>query len=352
MRCRSLFAALALVATLVVPAFADRPANGDAEIGGVLRLVAAGVSDEVIVKHIRAAGYVFDLTTDDIVDLRHQGVSDTVLEAMLDTAIDNIDNNPNGPRSATNSANNDAGDDVDRATTTVTLSAGWFSPWYQYPYAWGSYYDPFPVCYSYYYYPFRFCNSWGYYGHNRGYYYCDGWAGYRWWDDIGWYDQCRTRPGCRIPIHRTDRLTWQAGRALPANHGIGRVRMHNAGEVYRPRRERWSSAPRLDERFDRSRLQVRQPGGSSEAVGAPRGRTPESVQGPRSHIPEPAQTPRQSPPPPAAPRNSSGHESAPAPSPRGSMSPPPSSVPPAAGRSGGVSMAPRGEPGGRSRLRP
>ncbi len=354
MKCRSFVFACALVATMVAPVFADRAANGDDEIGAVLRLVAAGVSDEVIVKHIRAAGYVFDLTTDDIVDLRHQGVSDTLLAAMIDTSIDNGD----APRSTPN-RESDVDDDSGDTTTQVTLSAGWFSPWYQYPYAWGSYYDPFPTCYSYYYYPFRFCHSWGYYGSNRGYYYCDTWAGYRWWDNVGWYNQCASRPGCRIPIHRTDGLSWQAGRALPANHGVGRVRTRNASEIARPRREHWSSASRLDNRFDRTRTRVSAPVNSSEPAHAPRGRGSESVQAPRSRASEPTRAPREYSPPAAAPREFSppaaaprGHESAPAPSPRGSMSPPPSSAPPAAARGAGVSMPARGESGGRSRVRP
>ncbi len=54
----------------------------------VAKLAAAGVGDEVIICKIKAAGAVFDLSTDDILTLKQAKVSDTVIAAMLRTKIE------------------------------------------------------------------------------------------------------------------------------------------------------------------------------------------------------------------------------------------------------------------------
>jgi hypothetical protein len=189
---------------LAWPAGAGPLEDQEAQIEEILRLVDEGVSDDVIVKHIRASGYVFDLLADDILDLRDRGVSDVVIEAMLDTALENTDPADRRERPR----------DRDRQShVDVVLSAGYFSPWYYYPYAWGYYYDPFPVYYSYYYYPFRYGWSWGWYGSCHNYWYRHHWRRYR-WDDPAWYPVARHASWVRVP--RSGRQ-WSATRTPRAD---------------------------------------------------------------------------------------------------------------------------------------
>jgi len=81
---RALAAVVMLVASAVAsPAWAGQAAavtNAD-----VVRMVAAGLSDDVVVRAIRAApATAFDITPNGIVDLHAQKVSDRVIAAMLD----------------------------------------------------------------------------------------------------------------------------------------------------------------------------------------------------------------------------------------------------------------------------
>jgi hypothetical protein len=52
----------------------------------VKRLVAAGISDGVIVEYIHKNGPVQPLTSQDLIDLRQANVSEEVLAAMLEPA--------------------------------------------------------------------------------------------------------------------------------------------------------------------------------------------------------------------------------------------------------------------------
>src|SRR5262245_14085959 len=83
---------IALIASLVLGlsglGWAGQLEDQQAEIQDILRLVEQGVSGEIIITHIQARGFVFDLTTDEILDLRERGVPDAVIEAMLQTAVD------------------------------------------------------------------------------------------------------------------------------------------------------------------------------------------------------------------------------------------------------------------------
>ena len=69
----------ALVAcVLAAPAWALSPSD-------VGKLAGAKISDEVILAQIRAEKAVFELTPDQILDLKKAGVSDAVLKAMIET---------------------------------------------------------------------------------------------------------------------------------------------------------------------------------------------------------------------------------------------------------------------------
>jgi len=167
--------ALALAAT----AGADPAALQAEHIQDIVMLVEGGVPEELVIKHIHTSSFVYELSTEDILRLREMGVSDPIIEAMLDTALQ-------APPDMSLEAQ-DRGATGDFDDPDVYISAGYFSPWYQYPYAWGFYYDPFPSCYSMYYYPpFTFHAGWGWYG-NCGYYYADYWPSYRWCSPLrGW----------------------------------------------------------------------------------------------------------------------------------------------------------------------
>lgn len=52
----------------------------------VKAMVKAGVADEVIISQIRQSGTVFRLNTQEIIDLKESGVSNKVLEFMVNTA--------------------------------------------------------------------------------------------------------------------------------------------------------------------------------------------------------------------------------------------------------------------------
>lgn len=51
----------------------------------IISMVKAGVGDEEIIKRIDATGTVFRLGSDDVVMLRKEGVSDRLVNYMLDT---------------------------------------------------------------------------------------------------------------------------------------------------------------------------------------------------------------------------------------------------------------------------
>ncbi|MGD0061089.1 MAG: hypothetical protein ABSD58_16885 [Verrucomicrobiia bacterium] len=49
-------------------------------------LVSAGVSDQIILSQIRNSQAVYHLTTAEIIDLKHGGVSEKVIDYMINTA--------------------------------------------------------------------------------------------------------------------------------------------------------------------------------------------------------------------------------------------------------------------------
>jgi hypothetical protein len=216
---RRLILALLLVLGLSGVAYADRARDQGEQLDEIVRLVREGVSDEIIIKHIEASGFVFDLSTDDILDLRDLGVNDAVIETMLDTAIQ--DDGSRRTESRDDSANNSD------SSASLSLSAGYFSPWYRYPYAWGFYYDPFPTCFSSYYYPFRYGYPWGYYGYAHHYYYRNWWPRYR-FDNPNYYAWARRHQGDGVRVAR---------HALPRRGypmGIGNSVQRDARRIDRP----------------------------------------------------------------------------------------------------------------------
>jgi len=160
----------------------------------------------------------------------------------------------------------------------VLLSAGYFSPWYQYPYAWGFYYDPFPSWYSTFYYPpFYFTYNWGWYG-SCGYWYPGYWPGYRWCDPY-YYHYAHAHHGNWVPVpHSQYASRWEPGHGL-GNHRGSPGQRTAASNLRRGVLSSSAShgvrAPQLQGRSNSTRLHVRNPGSGGVPVSAPlvRGRS-------------------------------------------------------------------------------
>jgi len=55
-------------------------------VAEVKALAKAGLSDQVILSHIRNSQIVYHLTTAEIIDLKNSGVSEKVIDFMINTA--------------------------------------------------------------------------------------------------------------------------------------------------------------------------------------------------------------------------------------------------------------------------
>jgi hypothetical protein len=55
-------------------------------VADVKALATAGLSDDVILSHIRSSGGVYHLTTAEIIDLKKSGVSEKVIDYMINTS--------------------------------------------------------------------------------------------------------------------------------------------------------------------------------------------------------------------------------------------------------------------------
>ncbi|UCE03639.1 MAG: hypothetical protein JSW67_05490 [Candidatus Latescibacterota bacterium] len=191
---------LALLVTLAAFLIAASAQAHDEELQAelldeVLRMTHAGVPDHLIIRQIEAMAFEFELTADDIVELRTLGVSDLVLEALIDSAILLEEEPP--------------------AEKHVVVSAGFYSPWYCFPYAWGFYYDPFPRLYSHYYYPFHYqAHFFGYYGGIGGTYYLA-------YERHRFYNDRRPQPTFSLASQRPARGVEHA--AVPATSANGAV---------------------------------------------------------------------------------------------------------------------------------
>jgi hypothetical protein len=74
----------ALVASSTTAATASTPATLPHGVEDVLKLSQAQVAEETIVTYIQSSGTTYNLTAEDIVYLREQGVSDRVINTMLE----------------------------------------------------------------------------------------------------------------------------------------------------------------------------------------------------------------------------------------------------------------------------
>jgi hypothetical protein len=75
-----------LLASVLLAILAAPPAAA-ATIQDLIKLKAAGLSDEILIALIEADGTVFHLKADDVIAIRKDGLSEKVIMAMLSTAI-------------------------------------------------------------------------------------------------------------------------------------------------------------------------------------------------------------------------------------------------------------------------
>jgi hypothetical protein len=82
---RFLFVTTVLATVFVPVAKAQTPKSGEAlTVEEVVKLSKAGFSEEVIITRIRKNGKAFDLSTDELVELKRNGVGDSIIKFLLD----------------------------------------------------------------------------------------------------------------------------------------------------------------------------------------------------------------------------------------------------------------------------
>jgi hypothetical protein len=82
---RFLFVTAILAAVFVPGARAQGPRSGDSlTVEEVVKLSKAGFSEEVIITRIRKNGKAFDLSTDELVELKKTGIGDSIIKFLLD----------------------------------------------------------------------------------------------------------------------------------------------------------------------------------------------------------------------------------------------------------------------------
>ena len=89
-----------LTACMITAASATLTRAETVSIADVKMLAKAGISDEVILSHIRNAHATFHLSTAEIIELKEIGVSQKVLDSMINTPSVAIPEQPAPPASA------------------------------------------------------------------------------------------------------------------------------------------------------------------------------------------------------------------------------------------------------------
>ncbi len=78
---------LSFLAILITGCATPAPRPSALTESDVLAMVKAGMSDNDILRRIDATHTIFHLSSDDVVRLRQEGVSDRVVNDMLDTSV-------------------------------------------------------------------------------------------------------------------------------------------------------------------------------------------------------------------------------------------------------------------------
>src|SRR4249920_1517163 len=84
----TLSAVLAMTIVVAVPmrllAFQSPAANAPLTLEGVVALAKTGMPEDAIITRIKKNGKPFDLSKEELLDLRKQGVTDMVIKFLLD----------------------------------------------------------------------------------------------------------------------------------------------------------------------------------------------------------------------------------------------------------------------------
>jgi hypothetical protein len=82
---RFIFVTSVLAALFLPAARAQSPKSGESlTVEDVVKLSKAGLTEEVIITKIRKNGKAFDLSTDELVELKNTGISESVIKFLLD----------------------------------------------------------------------------------------------------------------------------------------------------------------------------------------------------------------------------------------------------------------------------
>jgi len=93
----SVFGFALLAAEAPVRARAGSP-EGALTADDFIKLVKAGLSEDIIVQQIRNKGHAFNLSTDQLIGLKAANVSDRIVEVMLDPARADVPAQPWRPQ--------------------------------------------------------------------------------------------------------------------------------------------------------------------------------------------------------------------------------------------------------------
>lgn len=235
------------------------------DMDDVIRMLEAGVGEEVVLKVIDADRTEFILTSDDLIDLKEAGASDWLLEEILDRSVE--------PTRV-----------VERSYRIVEPSYSMITIGYVYD-PFDYYFITWPYYYAYYS-PFRFSWNWWYYGGPVHHHWCDPW-GHR----VNYYDGrwgARTiwdrgwRGDARFHVPRYD-----DGKEVARNGGSRQVGYQSPG-ARTQQGDLWSRGDR-DEKPVRSReVETRRSGDRPERPTPAWGRPDRSGQSPS----RPERTPR------------------------------------------------------------
>ncbi len=94
-------------------ASASAPAKPALTVDGVISMLQAGISDDVIIEKIHKSGQTFDLSADDMVRLKNAKASDALMKAMIES----------GPTAATTASQATSATPASLATTTTPQPA-------------------------------------------------------------------------------------------------------------------------------------------------------------------------------------------------------------------------------------
>jgi hypothetical protein len=189
----------------------------------VVRLISAGVSEETILSLADVEGATFDLTVEQVIELKGAGASEGFIRALMGKSEGNASSGAYGTpedEGSVGSAYSDYGLD-DYATV---FSEYYYDPFAYYWYAWPdyyAYYSPFWWSYAGFYYGGAWCWDWWYpWGPCTSYcnynYGCDYWYGYSDNPSYGERDWQRARSAPADRVEREQAVRQRAGLAGPA----------------------------------------------------------------------------------------------------------------------------------------